>query len=149
MQCLGLDTLLITAIYCLIQRRKSKGCEIIWKHIRGMGGYHTSRRYLAVNTARLLLENGGGVFSASRQAKEMPSCRQAACLFTQHKPTQDLHRSKLQTPRQMQITWWVMQREPLQTLWVASAWQDEVCNTMKLIMHLRHVSLSRGMGAER
>ena len=30
-----------------------------------------------------------------------------------------------------------------------SVWQNEVCNTMKVIMHLRHVSLSRGMGAER
>lgn len=34
-----------------------------------------------------------------------------------------------------------------------SVWQDEVCNTMKAIMHLRHVSLGSGgeggMGAER
>lgn len=47
---------------------------------------------------------GGEVFSLSGRAKEMPSCRQAACLFTQHKPTQDLHRSELLTPRQMRIT---------------------------------------------
>lgn len=32
---------------------------------------------------------------------------------------------------------------------LTSVWQDEECNTMKVIMHLGHVSLSRGMGAER
>lgn len=54
-----------------------------------MGGYNPSRRYLAVNMTRFLLEKRGGVFSASRRAKEMARCRQAACLFTQHSgPTQ-------------------------------------------------------------
>lgn len=32
---------------------------------------------------------------------------------------------------------------------LTSVWQDEVCNTTNAITHLRHVSLSRGMGAER
>ncbi len=29
---------------------------------------------------------------------------------------------------------------------LTSVWQDEVCNTMNAIMHLRHVSLSKGDG---
>lgn len=31
------------------------------------------------------------MFSASGRVKEMPSCSETACLFTQHKPAQDLH----------------------------------------------------------
>lgn len=136
-----------------MQLRKSKGCEIIWKHIRGLGGYNPSRRYLAVNMTRLLLDKGGGVFSASRRAKEMPSCRQAACLFTQHKPTQDLHRSKRPDRCKSQDGSHsknsCRDHERICVCHLTSVWQAEVCNKIKLIMHQRHVSLSRGMGAER
>ena len=129
-----------------------------------MGGFNPHRRYFRCqhsNTFFFCLGRerrgggGGGVLSASRQEKEMPNCGEAACLFTQHKPSP----RKLQTSRLMQITWWL--QEPLKRLRVCvlvcvwnvchptSLWQDEVCGTMKTIMHSGHVSLSRVMGAER
>lgn len=59
--------ILRTAIYRLIRVRQSTGSNVVWTHIRGaVGGFNPSRRYSAVNMARLLLGGDGvgwgGVF---------------------------------------------------------------------------------------